>query len=109
MAGSTERLTPSAAVATVAVDHVRLAYGYLETGDVDGYRSLLAEHAQVRAVGAGCAGSHHELYRIIADGDSVVVTGRYSTPSDEFDFADVFTLSEVGLLSSHRRFRAIDP
>jgi hypothetical protein len=108
MAGSKERLSPSAAVTTVGLDHVRLVYDYLETGDADGYRSLLDEQAQVRAVGNEGDGSRHELHKIIAEGDSVVVTGRCSAPSDEFDFADVFTLSELGLLLSHRRFRATD-
>jgi len=104
MASSIDRASPSTAA---GVDHVRLAYDYIEKGDADGYASLLDAHAQVRGVGAGTR-SHHELYKIIATGDSVVVTGRYSAPSAEFDFADVFTLSDVGLLLSHRRFRELD-
>lgn len=35
------RLTPSRVVTDSGVDHVRLAYHYLDAGDLDGYGSLL--------------------------------------------------------------------
>lgn len=55
------RLTPSRVVTDSGVDHVRLAYHYLDTGDLDGYGSLLhaglslgadLERPGVRAPGA---------------------------------------------------------
>jgi hypothetical protein len=114
------RSPPTAAVTSAGVDHVRLSYHYLDTGDLDGYGSLLDEQAQVCRpdapqgegtaqivrVHAGIAGppARHELHRIIAAGDSVVVVGRYLRPPLDVEFADFFTLTDLGLLLGYQRF-----
>ncbi|ADJ46574.1 hypothetical protein AMES_4749 [Amycolatopsis mediterranei S699] len=123
MVGDLPSLTASAATTPCGVDHVRLLYRYLDTGEFDGYASLLDENVQIRGVGAAPAYGReaaaeaaraappalHELYKIIAAADSVVVTGRRlardpGTGRAEFDFADVFTLSDDALVLSQRRF-----
>ncbi|MDQ3404937.1 MAG: hypothetical protein M3548_16370 [Actinomycetota bacterium] len=119
-------LLPSAAIDAAGADHVRLAYDYLDAGDFDAYGSLLDEHTHVCGIGpdrargrdhavraakarAESAGRHH-LYKVIVDNGNVVATGRYVglSAAAAFDFADVFTLSDDGLLLSHRRFRYIE-
>ncbi|MEU6024676.1 nuclear transport factor 2 family protein [Micromonospora sp. NPDC047134] len=119
-------LNHSAATA-VGVDHVRLSYHYLNIGDIDGYGSLLDENVQVQrpdmAHGSGrnevlrthvrVAGppSHHQIYKVIADGDGVAVTGRYTDLPGKRgqDFVDVFTLTDEGMLLGYRRFYYVAP
>ncbi|WDZ83443.1 nuclear transport factor 2 family protein [Micromonospora cathayae] len=124
--------TRSAAVTAAGVDHVRLSYHYLDIGDIDAYGSLLDEHVQVRrpdlALGCGRAEvlrthaqvagppSRHQIYKVIADGDAVAVTGRWTAPStgrrdhrDGVDFVDVFTLTDEGMLLGYRRFYYLAP
>lgn len=112
-------------VTSAGVDHVRLSYVYLDSGDLDGYASLLDDQALVRRpdtpTGRGRAqiirmhadiagpASRHELYRIIADGDNVVVFGRYVRPPLDVEFADIFTLSQLGLLLGYQRFYHVAP
>ncbi|SDO45753.1 nuclear transport factor 2 family protein [Lentzea jiangxiensis] len=112
------------------VDHVRLSYHYLDTGDLDGYASLLHEDMQlkrcdaplghgrdhtVRLLSASAAlrGRHH-LHKVVVDKDTVVVVGRYTPPAGAecrtpSEFADVVTLSDEGLLLCSRRFYYLDP
>lgn len=120
-------LAPSGAVTAAGVTHVLLSYHYLDTGDIDGYGSLLDEHAHVSrpdvAVGQGrtqVVGLHadiagpparHHIYKVIADGDAVVATGRFTAPPTrggraavDVEFVDVFTLSGKGMLLGYRRF-----
>ncbi|GAA3000827.1 nuclear transport factor 2 family protein [Actinokineospora diospyrosa] len=128
MASDISGITASAATTACGVDHVRLVYCYLDEGEFDGYASLLDEHVQVRGVGAQRASGReeaahaaranplgrHELHKVIAELDSVVVTGRYLTPGGRdaeaahFDFADVFTISDDALVLSQRRFYYLD-
>lgn len=117
MVGSTPGLPPSAAVIVVGVDHVRLLYEYLDAGELDGYASLVHEHAQIRGVGPHDADSRedavrmlrawppgtHELWTIEPADETVTVTGRYTGATGTVDFADVFTLSDCGLIHSHHR------
>ncbi|WP_432828440.1 nuclear transport factor 2 family protein [Dactylosporangium sp. CA-092794] len=119
------RPPPSAAATSAGVDHVRLSYVYLDSGDLDGYGSLLDEQAQVRRpdtpqgqgraqtlrVHAGIAGppARHELHRVVADGESVVVFGRYVRPPLDVEFADIFTLTDLGLLLGYQRFYFVAP
>lgn len=122
---------PSTAATAAGVDHVRLSYHYLDTGDIDAYGSLLDEHVQVcrpdmaRGFGraevmqahAELAGppARHEIYKVIADGDGVAVTGRYTRPATwrrpgwDVDFVDVFTLTDEGMLLGYRRFYFVPP
>lgn len=113
---------PSSELTKAGADHVRLAYHYLDLGDFDAYASLLHEDVQVRGVADHPAhgrsdaalqaraqrdpGAHHELYKLIADGDSIVAVGGYHQGEAPLEFADVFTLADNGLLLSHRRYLA---
>lgn len=111
----------SSELTKAGADHVRLVYHYLDRGDFDAYASLLDEEVWIRGLAARPAHgrpeatlqarssqdtrSHHDLYKIIADGDTVVAVGGYRRPAP-VEFADVFTLADNGLLLCHRRFLA---
>ncbi|MEW1549580.1 nuclear transport factor 2 family protein [Streptomyces tsukubensis] len=95
------KLLPSRLITDSGVDHVRLAYHYLDNGDVDGYLSLLDEDTRPEAPALGC---RHDIDRIVASGDCVVAIGRVSP--QQVDFVDVFTLSDDGMLRSRRRYAA---
>jgi hypothetical protein len=115
MVGST--LPPSAAVAAIGVDHVRLLYAYLDVGELDGYASLTHEDVQLRGLGPHDTDNRedavamfrswppgtHDLRTVAPTDDGVTVTGRHTTPAATVDFADVFTLSDCGLIRTHRR------
>ncbi|MEV7729408.1 nuclear transport factor 2 family protein [Streptomyces sp. NPDC087917] len=98
---------PSSRVVTDSgVDHVRLAYHYLDVGDLDGYGSLLhagdtlcpdLEHPRR-------PGDRPRISRIVAQGDCVVAMGRLGV--QEREFVDVFTLSPEGMLRSCARYYA---
>ena len=117
MAGSTPSLPPSAAVMAVGVDHVRLLYAYLDAGELDAYASLIHAHAQLRGVGPHDTDNREDAVRVlralprgthelrtVEPGDrTVTVTGRYTAATGTVDFADVFTLSDCGLIHSHHR------
>ncbi|WP_434739839.1 nuclear transport factor 2 family protein [Micromonospora sp. SH-82] len=127
------RSTCGTTVTAVGVDHVRLSYHYLDTGDIDAYGSLLDENVQVRrpdlAQGRGRAEvlrthallagppARHQIYKVIAAGDAVAVTGRYTAsdpprrgqPEGDLDFVDVFTLTDEGMLLGYRRFYFLAP
>jgi len=115
---------PSSSLADAGADHVRMAYHYVDAGDFDSYGSLLHEDVQVRGLAGrpahgradamqlarGTRKGRHELYKLIADGDSVVAVGRHrSAGPAAVEFADVFTLADNGLLLCHRRFVAPEP
>jgi hypothetical protein len=113
---------------SVGVDHVRLSYDYLDSGNLDAYGSLLDDEVhvrrpdgvqsrgrvQVQRLHAEVTGppGRHVLDRIIADGDSVVVTGRFvrpDAPPVDVEFVDVFSLSDFGLLLGYRRYYYVAP
>lgn len=121
------RLAPSPVVTAVGVDHVRLAYDYLDSDDVDGYGSLLDENVALdrpdTPPGRGRAEvirmhldrvvprARHHIDRIVAQGNSVVATGRLSQDPgplarglERMEFVDVFTLSDEGMLLGCRRY-----
>lgn len=117
---------PSAATTAAAVDHVRLAYLYLDAGDLDAYASLVHEDAQFRrpdapdargrvevlAMLAVCvrAGGSHELFKVVADGDCIAVVGHHtSSDGADVEFADFFTIADDGLLLGCRRFYYLAP
>ncbi|HEY7592083.1 MAG TPA: hypothetical protein VH969_02915 [Actinophytocola sp.] len=119
MAGNPQSLPASAAVMTVGVDHVRLLYAYLDALEIDGYASLIDEDAHVRGVSSRDTNSRedavrilrerspgaHELWTIEPGDEALMVTGRHTCSTGTVDFADVFTLSECGLIHSHHRVR----
>ncbi|MDI5967756.1 nuclear transport factor 2 family protein [Streptomyces sp. SL13] len=126
------RPVPSPIVTAAGVDHVRLAYDYLDSGDVDGYGSLLDDDialdrpdappgrgrdqvVRMHADGLVPRARHH-IDRIVADGHSVVATGHLSPVSgrhahgpERIDFVDVFTLSAEGMLLGCRRYYFASP
>ncbi|MGW5875100.1 nuclear transport factor 2 family protein [Nocardiopsis terrae] len=115
---------------SVGVEHALLSYGYLDAGDLDGYASLVDRDARFAPTGASegrgpeaaaalaiehCGSQgRHRPERVIASGSDVIVTGALTRTrpvperSATEEFADFFTVSEHGLLSTWRRFRAPD-
>jgi hypothetical protein len=115
-------------VTAMGVEHVRLSYDYLDRGDADGYASLLDpgmvldEPGRERVRGRGAvAGPRrlrgsgtHDVQDVFAADGRVTAIGRFRGRAgvgadDEVDFADVFTLSEHGLLLRQRCFYFIHP
>ena len=119
----------SPAVTAAGVDHVRLSYHYIDSGDIDGLGSLLDERASVERPDApdgrgrsevlrvhgelAGAGVRHRISRVVAQGDCVAVLGRFSRSAGpreaEVEFADFFTISPEGMLLSCRRFYFATP
>ncbi|MFI5982180.1 hypothetical protein ACIBEA_15000 [Streptomyces sp. NPDC051555] len=99
------RIPPSRVITDSGVEHARLAYHYLDTGDLDGYGSLLdggaGDAGAGRALERFATGGTHEIHRIVADGDCVVVMGL---SPERRAFVDVFTLSDEGMLRDCRRY-----
>jgi SnoaL-like domain len=119
---------PGSVVTAVGVEHVRLSYDYLDRGDADGYASLLDpgmvldEPGREGVCGRGAvAGPHrlrgsgtHDVQDVFAADGRVTAVGRFrggrgGSDGGEVDFADVFTLSEHGLLLRQRCFYFIHP
>ncbi|WP_311510817.1 nuclear transport factor 2 family protein [Nocardiopsis lambiniae] len=110
---------------TVGTEHARLSYHYLDLGDAEGYMSLLDPETRFHHPGErvargpaeafrsmkrlGCTGGRHSLFKTVSEGDTVIVVGRFT--SDDVrgnqktaEFADVFTLTDLGLLLTRRRY-----
>jgi hypothetical protein len=127
-----QRLRPSPAVTGAGIDHVRLFYHYLDSGDMDGCASLLDEdvrmcwprapigrgRAEVARLQAALAGppTRHEPRKVLAFGDTIVVVGRFvSAARGRSDgvaavrFADFFTLTCEGMLLDHHRYHLAAP
>lgn len=89
-------------LAAAAVDNVRLSYHYLDVGDRDGYDSLFHPDAVLRCpAGVHRRGVHSGL-DLFASGYRVAAVGRFNgrmpaCPVDT-DFADIFTVTEYGLI-----------
>lgn len=126
-------LSPTPALTAAGVKHVMLTYHYRDVGDIEGYASLLDKDvafeqpsAPYRRGRAEVLRAHtamvtpysrHELVKVVAEGDTVVVIGRVvmsgpgsdARPCREKDFADVFTLSDKGLVLGCRRYYSEAP
>jgi ketosteroid isomerase-like protein len=113
---------------SAAMDHVRLSYCYLDDGDVDAYCSLFAEQAVLhRPGGRPVIGRtdlerferhrlvrrpvRHSVREVFGSGRRVAAIGRFShsrAPAGDhdpdLDFADVFTVSDIGLLLDRTTF-----
>lgn len=100
---------------SVAMDHVRLSYCYLDEGDVDAYCSLFAEQAVLRQPGTTPVTGRHELerierarqtpvrhsiYQVFGSGRQVAAIGhrRHLASQADVHFIDVFTVADNGLL-----------
>ncbi|WP_051415695.1 nuclear transport factor 2 family protein [Nocardiopsis sp. CNT312] len=121
---------PSATVAPLGAEHVRLFYHYLDLGDTEGLVSLLDPDTRFRYPGRPTARgpsqvvslldrpltthTRHSLFKTVAEGDTVVAIGRFTREREsegnrnETEFVDVFTLSEHGLLLACRRYRWVN-
>ncbi|MGW2031809.1 nuclear transport factor 2 family protein [Streptomyces spinosus] len=121
-------LPVSSAVTAAGVKHALLSYHYQDIGDIDGYASLLDDDVTFEHPGTPARRgadevlkaqadqatlcSRHELVRVVAENDTVVVLGRLvrSVPDSTapgplgVHFADVFTLSARSLLRACRRY-----
>ncbi|MEC3895408.1 MULTISPECIES: nuclear transport factor 2 family protein [Nocardiopsis] len=119
--------SPKATITSLGVEHVRLSYHYLDTGDIDGYVSLLAPDVQIkrpdmplahgRSEAERFCGAHlgprgvHTLYRVFGEAGNIAAVGRFASArnghllgGEETDFVDIFTLAENGLILGQRRF-----
>jgi hypothetical protein len=112
----------TAALTALGVDHIRLAYHYADTCDIDGYGSLLDPDAEIDAPGflhgrdrtgvLDCAAqlvtgqNRHHVHDIIADRHRVAVVGTAYTRHQQapVEFADVFALSRNALILRQRRY-----
>ena len=115
----------SAAVSVIGLDHARLCYAYLNSGDIDGYTSLFDADAVVRRPGAtpihgrGALERSHQrrgTYRLrnaFSSADLVAATGSFS-PADRPDrevveFADIFTIGNSGLIVAQSTYYFVPP
>jgi ketosteroid isomerase-like protein len=118
-------------VASIAADHVRLCYHYLDTGDVDGYCSLFEEDAILECPGSwpirgrrameraerrrqAVVSRRHSMARLAVVGELVLVGGRVEwrrRPDGDqvllFDFVDLFVVCQEGLISRRRTLALI--
>ncbi|WP_162467189.1 nuclear transport factor 2 family protein [Streptomyces cavernae] len=120
-------MKPSTAALTAAgVDHIKLAYHYADTGDIDGYGSLLDTNVEIdapgflrgrgrtqvldRAAQLAPRQNQHHIHDIIADRHRVAVVGTAYTrhPAAAVEFTDVFTLSSDGLILRQRRYLPVN-
>lgn len=116
-------MATGSAVTAAGIDHVRLSYVYLDQGDLDGYGSMFAPdaelirpdeqvlrgQAQIEAYRSTRAGGRHTLDEIFAVDGKVAVTGRLVQRGREIGFADIFVLSEYGLLRSQKTYFFVRP
>lgn len=116
-------MSADAGVTAMGIDHVRLSYLYLDQGDLDGYGSLFAAdarivrpgervvRAQVESGHAGLSVGKHVVEEVFGVDDRVTVTGRltHRATGREVGFADVFALSEHGLLRFQKTYFFIAP
>lgn len=121
--GDTNVRAPSAAVTAVAVDHVRLSYHYLDTGDLDGFVSLFDPDVVLRRPGAQpvygrgeverteaqrCGRGRHVLAQVFGAGDRAAAIGRFvpdpPLAASAFAFADIFTIADNGLLVARETY-----
>jgi ketosteroid isomerase-like protein len=120
--------TGSSAIALVARDHVRLSYEYLDRDDVDGYVSLLAPDVELRRPGraavrgrddaeqADLPRGRHRLRAVFSVGQQVAATGHFTGrltgeggPRCDVEFADIFTVTETGLLVAQSTYYFTPP
>lgn len=119
---------PDSEPIAAAIDHVRLSYCYLDDGDLDAYCSLFTEHVVLRQPGTHPVSGRveleraarrwsgkpvrHQLYEVFGAGRRVAAVGRLAhlhPPDADFDFIDVFTVADCGLLSGRTTFLFTPP
>lgn len=109
-AGGYGSRAPVAGRAAAGLDQVRLSYHLLQVGDTDGYASLFEGDAVLRSPGTGSIVGRAAIQRaatvagvqvphhLFATDQHVTVTGRHLAQSGDVGFAEIFTISEQGLL-----------
>ena len=115
----------SAAVSAIGLDHARLCYAYLNTGDIDGYTSLFEADAVVRRPDVAPIHGRAALERArhgrgtyvlrnaFCSSGWVAATGRF-VPEDRTDhrhveFADIFSVGDSGLLVAQSTYYFVPP
>jgi len=114
----------------VGLEHVWLSYDYLNRGDIDGYASLLDADARLYRPGhqpvLGRASierladarqlrgpGRHIVHDVFASDGRVAAMGRFVGKHHgtlvEFDFADLFAVSEFGLLLQQKCYHFVEP
>ncbi|MBR8743394.1 hypothetical protein DSY14_16920 [Nocardiopsis sp. MG754419] len=119
--------SPNATITSLGVEHVRLSYHYLDSGDIDGYASLLADKVQIKRPDLPLAHGRdeaerlcgdplrprgfHDLYRVFGQAGDIAAVGRFvvlpygpGRGPEDVDFVDIFTLADDGLILGQRRF-----
>ncbi|MFI0421728.1 hypothetical protein [Spongiactinospora sp. 9N601] len=96
----------SSILTALGVEHIHLAYHYVDADDLDGYSSLLDATVQVNIPDLFQARTRHEPRKFLAVGRRVVVLGKVHTegPTMAVEFADVFTLSNEALILRQHRY-----
>lgn len=105
------------AALAAAVDHVRLCYAYLDTGDLDGYASLFESGTPPADPGAGIglprrlerllrsgAEVNHAVIEVFGSNRRLAAVCRLTVGGESYDFVDVFRVSDRALLIDRRRF-----
>jgi len=114
----------SAAVSVIGLDHARLCYAYLNSGDIDGYASLFAADAVVRHPGATPIrgrtalehgrhprGTYH-LRTAFSSADRVATIGCFVDDDPDqrnVEFADIFTIGNSGLIVAQSTYYFVAP
>jgi hypothetical protein len=115
----------SAAVSAIGLDHVRLCYDYLSSGDIDGYTSLFDTDAIIRRPDAApihgrdaLERSHHRRGRYVvrtafSASGWVAATGRFLAEDRpggrDLEFADIFVVGDTGLLTAQSTYYFVPP
>ena len=115
---------PVASAVAAGIEHVRLSYGYLDRGDIDGFGSLLAPDAVLLRPGgrdvrgraaierwlasSGARGTS-TVFAVYATGGNVIVVGHHTGHDRDghlrdVEFTDFFTIAPDGLLRTVKRY-----
>ncbi|WBB80966.1 hypothetical protein O7606_06165 [Micromonospora sp. WMMD882] len=110
------------ATLAAAVDHVRLCYDYLDSGDIDGCLSLFEPGARSVVTGSSAdlperverllesgARAHHAVVEVFGSDRRLAAVGRLTVDGEAYDFVDVFRVSDRALLIDRQRFVSPGP
>ncbi|MCI4066266.1 hypothetical protein MRQ36_28430 [Micromonospora sp. R77] len=105
------------AALAAAVDHVRLCYVYLDTGDLDGYASLFEAGTPPMGSGGGAAvpemlawllrsGSsvHHAVIDVFGSDRRLAAVYRLTVGGETYDLVDIFRVSDHALFVDRQCF-----
>lgn len=105
------------AALAAAVDHVRLCYAYLDTGDLDGYASLFESGTPPMESGTGAAvpellawllrsgaSVHHTVIDVFGSDRRLAAVYRLTIGGETYDFVDIFRVSDDALFVDRQCF-----